>query len=98
MTLTEFYQNFSWLIWYLAAVNLATFFVYGLDKAKAGISGARRVRERTLFILAIVGGSPAALIGMWLFRHKTQKLSLQAVLAVILALQILLIWFLFFRS
>lgn len=98
MNLAEFYQKFYWLIWYLAAVNIATFFIYGLDKAKAGISGARRVRERTLFILALVGGSPAALIGMWLFRHKTQKLSFQAGLAVILALQIFLIWFWFFRS
>jgi len=97
MTITEFYQQFYWLIWYLLAINVATMFVYGLDKAKANNYKARRISERTLLILALIGGSIGALIGMKLFRHKTQKLSFQAPLAVIIGLQILLIWLVFFR-
>lgn len=95
MELTEFYQRFFWLIWYIFGINLLTFFVYGLDKAKAG-GTTRRISERTLLVLALLGGSPAAIIGMLLFRHKTQKLAFQAPFAVIIALQILAIY-LFYR-
>lgn len=98
MTITEFYQQFYWLIWYLVAINVVTMFVYGVDKAKSHRVNSRRISERTLLIMALVGGSIGALIGMKLFRHKTQKLSFQAPLAVIIGLQILLIWLVFFRE
>ena len=98
MTITEFYQQFYWLIWYLLAINVITIFIYGLDKAKSGINIARRVSERALLVFAFIGGSVGALIGMKLFRHKTQKLSFQAPLAVVIGLQILLIWFVFFKK
>ena len=58
------------LVW-LAAVNLVTFAVYGIDKAKAK-RGAWRVPERTLFLLPLLGGSLGALLGMKVFRHKTK--------------------------
>ena len=57
---------------YLAAINLLTFCVYGADKRRAKIPGARRVPERTLFALALLLGSPGALLGMQVFRHKTR--------------------------
>ncbi|MCX6781781.1 MAG: DUF1294 domain-containing protein [Candidatus Magasanikbacteria bacterium] len=85
------------VIIYLTTINLVTFFVYGLDKAKSGVSGARRISEKTLLIIALIGGSLGALAGMKVFRHKTKKLGFQAPLAVILCLQIFLVWFLFFR-
>ncbi len=58
------------LVW-LAAVNLVTFAVYGIDKAKAK-RGAWRVPERTLFLLPLLGGSLGALLGMKVFHHKTK--------------------------
>ena len=42
---------------YLAAINLITFCVYGADKRRAKIQGARRVPEKTLFALALLLGS-----------------------------------------
>ena len=60
-----------YLIVYLAAINLLTFCVYGADKRRAKIPGARRVPEKTLFALALLLGSPGALLGMLVFRHKT---------------------------
>ena len=60
-----------YLLWYLAAVNLVTFTVYGVDKAKAR-RGAWRVPEKTLFLLSLLGGSLGALLGMWAFHHKTK--------------------------
>lgn len=58
------------LVW-LAAINLVTFAVYGIDKAKAK-RGTWRVPEKTLFLLPLLGGSLGALLGMWAFHHKTK--------------------------
>ena len=58
------------LVW-LAAINLVTFAVYGIDKAKAK-RGTWRVPEKTLFLLPLLGGSLGALLGMRVFRHKTK--------------------------
>lgn len=57
---------------YLAIVNLWAFCLMGFDKRRAKRRGARRIRERTLFLSALLGGSPGALAGMWIFRHKTK--------------------------
>lgn len=85
------------LIVYLLAINLVAFFTYGIDKAKAGSLGARRISEKTLLIMALIGGSLGSLVAMSLFRHKTKKTSFQAPLALILAVQIGLICFVFLR-
>lgn len=61
-------------------VNLAAFFVFGVDKWKAG-RGSWRVPERTLALLGLLGGWPGALLAMRLFRHKTRKKSFQVKLA-----------------
>ena len=58
------------LVW-LAVINLVTFAVYGIDKAKAK-RGAWRVPEKTLFLLPLLGGSLGALLGMRMFHHKTK--------------------------
>lgn len=67
-------------------INLAAFLAFWSDKSRSR-RGLRRISERTLWLLALAGGSAGALLGMSVFRHKTKKLSFQVVLAVILALQ-----------
>ena len=59
------------LIIYLIGINVVTFFIYGIDKWKAR-RGKWRIPEDTLIWLAIAGGSIGALLGIYLFRHKTQ--------------------------
>lgn len=59
------------VVW-LAAVNLAAFFAYGVDKACAR-HGRRRTPERVLLGLALVGGCYGAAAGMVCFHHKTRK-------------------------
>jgi uncharacterized membrane protein YsdA (DUF1294 family) len=61
-----------WLGGWLIAVNLLALLIYGYDKTIAG-SGVRRVPERTLLAVALLGGTLGALAGMLLFRHKTRK-------------------------
>ena len=56
---------------YLILVNLWAFALMWFDKRRAG-AGGRRIRERTLFLSALLGGSLGAVLGMRLFRHKTK--------------------------
>lgn len=78
------------LVW-AGVVNLAAFLVMGADKGRAR-SGRWRVRERTLFLLALIGGSVGAIAGMWLFHHKTRHWYFVVGLPAILALQIGAAW------
>jgi uncharacterized membrane protein YsdA (DUF1294 family) len=58
----------------VAVTNLASFVAYRIDKRRAGIGG-RRVPERTLHLLAFLGGWPGAILAQRRFRHKTRKVS-----------------------
>ncbi len=44
----------------------------------------RRISEKTLFLYALLGGSPGAILGMWTFRHKTLHKRFQYGLPLIL--------------
>lgn len=81
------------LIIYFVIINLVSFFVIGYDKMKANLNH-RRISEKVLWGLTLIGGSLGTLLGMSYFHHKTKKNSFQTVLAIILLLQIALIYFL----
>ena len=57
-------------------LSTITFIVYGFDKLAAE-RGGKRVRERTLHLLALCGGWPGALAGQWRFRHKRRNRTFQ---------------------
>ena len=69
------------------AVSLATFVVYGFDKRRAR-AGGRRIPERTLQGLAMLGGWPGALLGRRTFHHKTRKRAFTATLYAIVLLHV----------
>ena len=79
---------------YLLVMNLVTFFVFGFDKWKAKYKEkhetARRVPEKTLFLLAALGGSVGALLGMRVWHHKTLHKSFRFGIPAILILQIVI--------
>ncbi len=75
------------LIYYLLAVNVLTFIVYGVDKWKAR-RGRWRVPEASLLGLAALGGSVGAWLAMQLFRHKTQKKKFRYGVPVLFVLQV----------
>ena len=58
------------IAYYLIALNIVTFFVYGIDKWKAK-RAKWRIREAALLGLAVLGGSIGALLGMKVWHHKT---------------------------
>lgn len=72
---------------YLALINAITFAVYGADKRRAR-KDRWRVPERTLFLLAVLGGSLGALLGMHVFHHKTKHWYFRLFIPLILLLQI----------
>lgn len=55
---------------YIIILNIVTFAVYGIDKIKAQ-KGAWRIPEKSLLLLAFIGGSLGAAAGMRFWRHKT---------------------------
>lgn len=81
------------VVWYLIGINVLTFLLYGIDKWRAQ-RDRWRIPEDTLIWLAIVGGSIGALLGMYLFRHKTKHRKFTIGIPVILALQLVLAYFL----
>jgi uncharacterized membrane protein YsdA (DUF1294 family) len=70
----------------LLLVNAFTLFRYWDDKRRAA-AGAWRVPESDLLGLALIGGSPAALVACRLFRHKTRKQPFQTLLLLTAAVQ-----------
>jgi uncharacterized membrane protein YsdA (DUF1294 family) len=70
----------------LLVVNLWTVLRFWQDKTRA-VSGERRIPESDLLGLALIGGSPGALLARRLFRHKTRKEPFSTQLFVIVALQ-----------
>lgn len=75
---------------YLILMNIIGFAMMGIDKRKA-IKHLWRVRESTLFLIALTGGSVGSILGMRVFRHKTRHWYFVYGMPLILILQILLI-------
>ncbi len=73
---------------YLIVINLITILVFAFDKARSRTNKSR-IPEKTLLILVLVGGSPAALYAMNTFRHKTKKYSFQIPLYTIVLMQLI---------
>ncbi len=68
-------------------MNLIAFALYGIDKRRAK-QGAWRISEYTLLLVALLGGSLGALLGMRYFRHKTRHRKFRYGIPLILLLQL----------
>ena len=75
---------------WLGGMNLLAFGAMGADKRRARL-GRWRIRERTLFLLALLGGGAGAVLGMRVFHHKTRHWYFRVGMPVILALQLAVI-------
>lgn len=84
------------LLIYITLVSVITFIVFGIDKLKAKKSWWR-IPESTLMVLAVIGGSIGALLGMYVFHHKTLHKKFTIGIPVILILQIAAVAFIFIR-
>lgn len=76
---------------YLVAINVVTFFVYGIDKWKARHK-RWRVSEAALLVLALLGGSVGAWLGMRVWHHKTQHKKFKYGVPLIFLAQVILVF------
>ncbi len=85
----------KYILIYLVVINIVAFVLMGADKSRAK-RGAWRISEKALFLPAIIGGSLGALLGMWIFRHKTKHwyfvVGMPLILVIHLAIAGLILW------
>ena len=74
---------------YLIIVNIVSFILYGIDKYKAK-GGKWRISEATLLMMAVIGGSIGAWVGMRLWHHKTMHKKFKYGIPIIIILQVVL--------
>lgn len=77
---------------YLSVVNVIAFLAYGIDKRKAQ-KNQWRISEAKLLMLAAIGGSLGAFLGMYLFHHKTKKWKFKLGIPAIMLVQLSIIYF-----
>lgn len=60
------------MIYYLIVLSLITYVVFYFDKRRA-VNGGKRVSEKNLLLLSLLGGAMGGLLAMKMHRHKTRK-------------------------
>ena len=76
-------------MYYLFAINIVSFFLYGIDKYKAK-KNKWRISEATLLMIAVIGGSIGAWVGMRIWHHKTMHKKFKYGIPVIIIFQVAL--------
>ena len=80
-------------MYYLLAINIVSLFLYGIDKYKAK-KNKWRISAATLLMMAVIGGSIGAWVGMRLWHHKTMHKKFKYGIPIIIILQISLVVYL----
>lgn len=80
------------LLYLCLGASLLDFILMGIDKRRAK-TGAWRIAEKWFFLIALAGGAPGAILGMYTFRHKTLHKRFRWGLPAILVLQLAILWF-----
>lgn len=78
---------------YALLINVAGFASMGIDKLRA-VHQKWRISEKTLFLIALLGGSIGSLMGMGFFHHKTLHLQFRIGIPAILIAQIVAYFYL----
>jgi uncharacterized membrane protein YsdA (DUF1294 family) len=79
------------ILWiYLAAVNVIALIMCVYDK-RAAIKKQRRISEKALFTISIVGGAAGMLAGMLLVRHKTKHWQFMVFVPLLIVVHVVII-------
>ncbi|WIF95974.1 DUF1294 domain-containing protein [Caminicella sporogenes] len=100
-TSIDFFKNKEiYCLFYILIINLYGFFIIVIDKYKAK-KNKWRIKEKNFFIIALLGGASGVLLGMTMFRHKTQHKTFYIGIPIIYLLNkiilFIIIYFLYFR-
>lgn len=83
-------ENEIIIITYILVLNLFGFLIMGFDKF-AAIRDFRRIPEKTLFAIGLLGGAIGVYLGMTTFRHKTKTQSFTYGIPILIALNIVIL-------
>lgn len=79
---------------YVLVLSVIGFVLMGRDKRLAG-TGGWRIPEKTLLMIALIGGSPGVYLGMRAFRHKTKHALFSVGVPAILGVHAVLFFWLY---
>lgn len=79
--------------WYLVIINFAAFYLYWEDKRRAK-KDKWRIKESTLLLVGLAGGSLGSLAAMYVFRHKTKHLKFKVLVPLFFVLHAVLFFYL----
>ena len=81
---------------YAIVINVVTFIMFGVDK-KHAIKRRRRIPEKVLLQMVVIGGGVGAYAGMHVFRHKIHKNKFYLGVPLIFLIELGMIFFLLNR-
>lgn len=79
-------------------INLGALYCYGLDKYRAANNSRKRIPERFLLGVAVIGGVPGSIIGQLIFRHKTLKQPFRNIFWAIAILQVIILTCIYIKN
>ena len=82
------------IAYYILGINVIVFIIYGIDKLKAK-KGKWRIPENTLLLLAIIGGSIGAWLGIKVWHHKTLHKKFKYGIPLIVIAQMAIVVYIF---
>ena len=85
------------LLGYLLVMTIVGLVIMKVDKVKAK-NGAWRVKEATLFLVSLIGGSLGTWAGMYIFRHKTKHWYFVVGMPLIFIVHVALIILMFYKG
>ena len=78
---------------YVLWLSVVGFAAMGLDKRRA-VKGKWRISEKSLLLIAFLGGGIGSYLGMRHYRHKTKHLSFRLLLPILAFADLLLLYYL----
>ncbi|WP_254052806.1 DUF1294 domain-containing protein [Bacillus sp. V59.32b] len=81
---------------YFLVINCIALVTMKSDKRKAE-KQQYRISEKTLWLLALMGGGTGATVGMFLFRHKTKHASFRIGFQLLMIIQLVLLIYLIMK-
>lgn len=85
----------DYFLYYLLVINVVTFGLFALDKKRAR-KGEWRIPEATLLFFSLIGGSIGGMLAMKIVKHKTKKIKFMIGMPLLLLVNILAIYFIFY--
>ena len=89
----RFFSAHKWMVAYLIIINVVAIIAFGIDKIRA-LEHKWRIPILMLLGIAFAGGSVGSLIGMYAFRHKTNQDYFTVGVPLILAMHIVVLFYL----